>query len=74
MYLLLEFCSDGQLFDMLKKDRRLSEEVTSDIIRQVCLGVDKIHREQIIHRDIKPENIIMHCVRIIFYLGSGKDL
>lgn len=50
----------GQLFDMLKKDRRLPEDVTADIVLQACLGVDAIHREKIIHRDIKPENIIMH--------------
>ena len=60
VYLLLELCCEGQLFDIIKKERRLPEDRTSDIVRQVCLGIEAIHREKIIHRDIKPENIILH--------------
>jgi len=62
VYLLLELCCEGQLFDIIKKDRRMPEDRTSDIVRQVCLGIEAIHREKIIHRDIKPENIILHEV------------
>lgn len=64
----------GQLYDMLKKDRRLTEPLTADIIQQVCLGVDAIHREKIIHRDIKPENVIMHEVKYWDKLGCCENL
>jgi aurora kinase len=38
----------------------MGERDVSGIIRQVCEGVDYIHKEQIIHRDIKPENILFN--------------
>lgn len=54
VYLLLEFCPDGQLLQKLRKQRRMEEEETSLIIRQIIEGIDYIHKEFIIHRDIKP--------------------
>ena len=38
----------------------MKESDVSHIIKQVCEGVDYIHKEQIIHRDIKPENILFN--------------
>ena len=55
-----ELCMDNHLFNMLKVKQRFEDPEAADIIRQICKGLDYIHREKIIHRDIKPENIIMH--------------
>lgn len=38
----------------------MNEKDVSTIIKQVCEGVDYIHKELIIHRDIKPENILFN--------------
>lgn len=38
----------------------MKESDVSHIMKQVCEGVDYIHKEQIIHRDIKPENILFN--------------
>ena len=38
----------------------MKERDVSQIMKQVCEGVDYIHKEQIIHRDIKPENILFN--------------
>jgi aurora kinase, other len=63
VYLLVEFCSDGQLLEKLRVNRRMEEQEVSPIIREICEGLDYIHKEEIIHRDIKPENILFSFVR-----------
>jgi serine/threonine protein kinase len=60
---LQELCTDGQLYDMLKKKRRISEKYTAYIIRQLLEGLRYLHMNSIFHRDIKPENILMENVR-----------
>ena len=60
VYLLVEFCEGGQLLEKLRGERRMKERDVSQIMKQVCEGVDYIHKELIIHRDIKPENILFN--------------
>lgn len=60
VYLLVEFCTEGQLLQKLRGERRMQEGDVAAIMKQVCEGVDYIHKEQIIHRDIKPENILFN--------------
>lgn len=38
----------------------MQENDVAVIMRQVCEGLEYIHREQILHRDIKPENILFN--------------
>ena len=54
VYLLMELCTDGHLFDILKLRRRVEEMQVKGIVRDLCLGLDYIHNERIIHRDVKP--------------------
>ena len=62
MYLLVEYCTGGQLLEMLRKNRRMEEPEVSRVIKQIIEGIDYIHKELIIHRDIKPENILFNFV------------
>lgn len=64
VYLLIEFATGGQLLQLLRKAHRMEESVCSPIIREICEGLDYIHKEQIIHRDVKPENILFNFVPI----------
>ena len=64
MYLLVEFATGGQLLQTLRKAHRMEEPDCSPIIREVCEGLDYVHKEQIIHRDIKPENILFNFVTL----------
>ena len=60
IYLLLEPCLDGNLFDLIKKKEEISEKVAVRTIKEVCNALDYMHGMDIIHRDIKPENILVH--------------
>jgi serine/threonine protein kinase len=62
VYLLVEYCTGGQLLEMLRKNRRMEEPEVSRVIKQIIEGIDYIHKELIIHRDIKPENILFNFV------------
>jgi aurora kinase len=54
IYLLLELCYSGQLYDFLKKKRKLSEPLTKNIVQQSLKALDYMHENEIIHRDLKP--------------------
>lgn len=70
MYLLMELCTDGHVFDMLRKHRRIKEPEVKEIVRDICIGLEYIHSERIIHRDIKPENVIMQYVSYLLFRES----
>ena len=59
IYLLLELCSEGNLYQHMQKKLKIPEEEASAILKSVCEAVSELHMYQIVHRDIKPENIVM---------------
>lgn len=61
MYLLLEYCANGNLFNYLRSDRnpKLSKDQLMNIFTKVCQSVAFMHVNKMIHRDIKPENILL---------------
>ena len=60
-YLILQYCSKGQLYSILKKEGRLNEKIASQFLREVISACCYLHSldPPIIHRDIKPENILL---------------
>lgn len=65
IYLILEYCSGGHLYGLIRQNSRLEEEKTSQIVRGISQGIEYIHREMVIHRDLKPENIFLNFVTCI---------
>jgi eukaryotic-like serine/threonine-protein kinase len=59
LYLAMEFIEGSNLDEFLRTERRLSTARASDIVRQVCAGLDFAHSKAIIHRDIKPANVML---------------
>eukprot|EP01031_Cornospumella_fuschlensis_P040914 gene40914-49904_t len=60
VYMVQEYCPDGNLYRLLKSWGRLSEAVSLEIIRQVLCAVQYIHVQGVIHRDLKLSNILIY--------------
>ncbi|KAF7632467.1 Serine/threonine kinase [Meloidogyne graminicola] len=53
LYLVTEFASNGEIFDLISKQRRLTEENAREKFWQIISAVDYLHNINIVHRDLK---------------------
>lgn len=60
MFLVMDLCPGGELFDNIVKRTTFKEYDAQCIMRQLLLGVEYLHSNGIVHRDLKPENILMY--------------
>lgn len=59
MTVILELIQGGELFErVIDDDFILTEKSCTVFMRQICEGVDFIHKQRILHLDMKPENIL----------------
>ncbi|XP_044259471.1 myosin light chain kinase, smooth muscle-like [Tribolium madens] len=59
MCVILELIEGGELFErVIDDDFVLTEKSCTVFMRQICEGVDFIHKQRILHLDMKPENIL----------------
>jgi serum/glucocorticoid-regulated kinase 2 len=56
---VLEYCPGGELFNLLQKRRRLTEEQTRFYASQIVLALEYLHSREIVYRDLKPENVLL---------------
>jgi len=64
IYLVMELCEGGELFDRIVEAGRLTERQAAVLLRQMLRAVHYLHGEHhVAHRDLKPEN----------YLFASKD-
>ncbi|GAB2276843.1 3-phosphoinositide-dependent protein kinase 2 [Dionaea muscipula] len=59
LYMALESCEGGELFDQITRKGRLSEEEARFYTAEVIDALEYIHGLGLIHRDIKPENLLL---------------
>ena len=59
VYLILELCEGGQIFDRLISMGTINEQDVANIFRQMVQLVDQCHTLGIAHRDVKPENFLL---------------
>lgn len=54
----LVFTWHGRSLDLILAERALPPDEYEDVMLQVFLGLDYVHRQGIVHRDLKPANIL----------------
>lgn len=60
LYLVLEYCSMGDLYEAIRVNRGpLETEHVRDFMLQLIDAVEFMHANGLYHRDIKPENIFL---------------
>ena len=60
IYLVLEYCSMGDLYEAIRKDHGPREtKNVRDFMMQLVDAVEYMHSKGFYHRDIKPENIFL---------------
>ena len=69
--LVMEYASQGSLFDFIRKNKHLSEDLSFSIFIQVVNAVYFLHRNNLIHRDIKPENLLLFQNNIVKLCDFG---
>lgn len=58
LYIVTEYYSGGELFEKILKKKTFSEDLAAKILKSVLLGLNYLHRNQIVHRGITPENLV----------------
>eukprot|EP01060_Flectonema_neradi_P010672 TRINITY_DN17759_c0_g1_i1.p1 TRINITY_DN17759_c0_g1~~TRINITY_DN17759_c0_g1_i1.p1 ORF type:complete len:479 (+),score=65.04 TRINITY_DN17759_c0_g1_i1:179-1438(+) len=58
-YLVLEFASGGELFDLIQENQRFIEKTARNYYQQLILGIKYCHAQGIVHRDLKPQNLLL---------------
>lgn len=60
IYLMLEYCNEGDLMQYLKKKGRLTEEEAIEMLIQILNAFKTLVKSKIMHRDFKLPNILKH--------------
>ncbi|CAD8157658.1 unnamed protein product [Paramecium octaurelia] len=55
----MEYCPGGELFQQLKRVKKMDEQQAKFYFSQVCMAIHHLHENKVIYRDIKPENILI---------------
>eukprot|EP01054_Gregarina_sp_Poly1_P005385 Gregarina_sp_Poly_1__5384@NODE_2842_length_1640_cov_267_736809_g1793_i0_p1_GENE_NODE_2842_length_1640_cov_267_736809_g1793_i0NODE_2842_length_1640_cov_267_736809_g1793_i0_p1_ORF_typecomplete_len450_score48_42Pkinase/PF00069_25/9_2e76Pkinase_Tyr/PF07714_17/2_5e40Kinaselike/PF14531_6/3_4e18Kdo/PF06293_14/2_8e11EFhand_7/PF13499_6/1_8e08Pkinase_fungal/PF17667_1/1_5e08EFhand_8/PF13833_6/0_00027EFhand_8/PF13833_6/2_2WaaY/PF06176_11/2_9e05APH/PF01636_23/9_4e05APH/PF01636_23/7_3e03RIO1/PF01163_22/5_2e05 len=58
IYLVMDFCAGGELFDRLVDEGTFDEALAARILQQILQAVAYCHSRRVAHRDLKPENFL----------------
>uniref|UniRef100_A0A8D0L759 Maternal embryonic leucine zipper kinase n=1 Tax=Sphenodon punctatus TaxID=8508 RepID=A0A8D0L759_SPHPU len=68
IFMVLDYCPGGELFDYIISKDRLSEEEARIFFRQIVSAIAYVHSQGYAHRDLKPENLLIdadHDLKLI---------
>ncbi|KAH0912564.1 hypothetical protein HID58_035885 [Brassica napus] len=59
IFLVLEYCSGGDLAEYINVHGKVSQPVAKHFMRQLALGLQVLQEKHCIHRDLKPQNLLL---------------
>jgi len=59
LVLVLEFCSNGNLQNLLRLTKRLNQDWSRLYAAEVLLALSYLHQRDTVYRDLKPENVVL---------------
>ncbi|KAJ8282676.1 hypothetical protein COCON_G00051950 [Conger conger] len=59
LYIVTEYAKNGEMFDYLTSNGKMSEGEARKKFWQILTAVDYCHRHHIVHRDLKTENLLL---------------
>lgn len=59
LFLIMEYCDGGELFDTIVDSGRVAEKAAARYFGQIVSGVEQVHKINVVHRDLKPENLLL---------------
>ncbi|OXC70861.1 hypothetical protein AYX13_00277 [Cryptococcus neoformans] len=59
LYLVMEYLNGGDCASLVKTLGGLSEDWARNYTAEVVLGLEYLHKRNIVHRDIKPDNLLI---------------
>ncbi|KAK8882413.1 hypothetical protein M9Y10_045055 [Tritrichomonas musculus] len=71
VYILLEFCPNGTVLDMLKRHMPFDEATASNVAKQVLQALVYLHKNRVIHRDLKLQNFLLGTDNVLKVADFG---
>ena len=59
MYIITEFAPNGEIFDWLVANKKMTEKQAAITFCQILSAVNYCHQHNVVHRDLKAENLLL---------------
>ena len=71
LYLIMEYASEGELFDYIISRQRVKEAEACLLFQQIIAGVEYMNKLSVAHRDLKPENLLLDQGNVLKIVDFG---
>ncbi|KAK0428460.1 hypothetical protein QR680_010821 [Steinernema hermaphroditum] len=59
IYIIMEFCSGGDLASLIRQNKVLSEPVSRKFFQQLASAIQYMWERNVVHLDLKPQNLLI---------------